>query len=92
MAFKIDVRISANAGRNEVVGWQGGLLKIKVRAPAIEGKANEELLRFLAERLQVHRRDVAIERGETAKTKLIRIDGVEEGVGLERLGAVKAPQ
>ena len=62
MAFKIDVRISANAGRNEIVGWQGGQLKIKVKAPAVEGKANEELLRFLAERLQLHRRAVEIER------------------------------
>jgi hypothetical protein len=91
MAFKIDVRISANAGRNEIVGWQGGRLKIKVRAPAVEGKANEELLRYLAERLQVHRRAVGIERGETAKTKLIWVDGLEEAQGFERLGVPERP-
>jgi len=85
---RIDVRISANAGRNEIVGWQAGRLKIKVRAPAVEGKANEELLRFLAERLDVHRRAVGIERGETAKVKLIRVEGLSEAEVFERLGVI----
>jgi len=33
--FKITVQISANAGRNEIIGWQGERLKIKVKAPAV---------------------------------------------------------
>jgi len=65
-------------------------LKIKVKAPAVEGKANEELLRFLAERLQVHRRSVGIERGETAKAKLIWVEGLDEPEIFERLG-VRGP-
>ena len=47
MGVKFDVQITANAGRNQVIGWHAGRLKIKVKAPAIEGKASEELLRFL---------------------------------------------
>jgi len=86
MPLKIDVRITANAGRNEIVGWQGGRLKIKVKAPAVEGKANEELLRFLAERLQVRRREIGIERGETAKSKVIWVEGIDEAQLGERLG------
>jgi len=85
MALKIDVQITANAGRNEVVGWQAGRLKIKVKAPAVEGKANEELLRFLAGRLGVRRREVGIDRGETAKAKVIWVEGLEEPELLERL-------
>ena len=55
MSFKLPVQISANAGQNQIVGWQGDRLKIKVKAPAVDGRANEELRRFLAERLEIHR-------------------------------------
>ena len=85
MRLKIDVWITANAGRNEVIGWRDGRLKIKVKAPAVEGKANEELLRFLAERLQVRRREIGIERGETAKSKLIWVEGIDQAQFFERL-------
>jgi len=85
MSCKITVQITANASRNEIVGWQGERLKIKVKAPAVEGKANEELLRFLAERLEVHRREIHIERGETSKTKLICIAGMDEAAFHEKL-------
>ena len=86
MALKIDVRITANAGRNQVVGWQGDRLKIKIKAPAVEGKANEELLQFLAERLQVRRREIGIDRGETAKAKVIWVEGIYQAQLSERLG------
>ena len=86
MPLKIDVRITPNASRNEVIGWQGGQLKIKVKAPAVEGKANEELLRFLADQLQIRRREIGMDRGETAKSKVIWIEGVEQAQLFERLG------
>ena len=88
--MKIDVQITANAGRSEVVGWQAGRLKIKVKAPAVEGKANGELLRFLAGRLGVRRREIGIERGETAKAKTIRVEGIDEREALAKLGAEPA--
>ncbi len=63
-----------------------GRLHIKVKAPAVEGKANAELLRFLAERLGVRANPLWIVRGETARKKTIGIDGVEEKAIRERLG------
>ena len=78
MALKLTVQITANASRNEIVGWLGERLKIKVKAPAVEGKANAELLRFLAERLGVRPNALQIVRGETAKTKVLAIEGVDE--------------
>ncbi len=74
----IDVQITANASRSEIVGWLGGRLKIKVKAPAVEGKANAELLRFLAERLEIRANQLRIVRGETARMKTIEIEGVDE--------------
>ena len=85
--MKLDVQISANAPRNEIVGWHGGRLKIKVKAPAVEGKANAELLRFLAETLGVRANALRIVRGETARLKTIEVAGVEEAVR-ERLAMV----
>lgn len=77
MALGLTVQITANASRNEIVGWLGDRLKIKVKAPAVEGKANAELLRFLADRLGVRPNALHILRGETARTKVLSIDGVD---------------
>ena len=88
MPLKFDVRITPNAGRNQLIGWQAGRLKIKVKAPAVEGKANEELLRFLAELLQVRRREIGIDRGETAKSKVIWVEGLDEAQLRQRLESV----
>ena len=68
------------------MGWQGDRLKIKIKAPAVEGKANEEVLQFLAERLQVRRREIGIDRGETAKAKVIWVEGIDQAQLSERLG------
>jgi len=80
------VQISANAPRSEIVGWMGERLKIKIKAPAVEGKANAELLRFLSECLDVRQNCVHILRGDTAKIKLISIDGVEPSQLHEKFG------
>jgi uncharacterized protein len=82
----LDVRISANAPRSEITGWLGSRLKIKVKAPAVEGKANAELLRFLAETLGVRPGQLRIVRGGTAKLKTIAIEDVEDAVLRECLG------
>jgi len=76
--LKITVQITANASRDEIVGWKGDRLKIKVKAPAVGGKANENLLRFLAEKLDIHRRKITIETGEKSKTKVLNIGAIDE--------------
>ena len=72
------VQITPNARRSEIVGWLGGKLKIKIKAPPVDGKANAELVRFLAKKFGVRQNAVRLLRGETAKTKLIEIEGIEE--------------
>lgn len=73
----LTIQTTPNAPRSQIVGWQGDRLKIKVKAPAVEGKANAELVRFLADALGVRPNAIAIVRGETARLKVVRIDGVE---------------
>jgi len=78
----IRVYVIPNANVDKVVGEHGGAIKIKLQAPAIEGKANAALRRFLAKKLSIPQRAIVLERGERSRDKVIRIDGLsEEEVG-----------
>jgi uncharacterized protein (TIGR00251 family) len=70
------IKTIPNAPRSEVIGWLGAALKIKVHAPPVEGRANEVLCEFLADRLDLPRRAVTVLRGDTSRQKILRIDGL----------------
>lgn len=70
------IKAIPNAPRNALVGWLGDALKVKVHAPPVDGRANEELRDFLADTLGIPRRAVTILRGDTSRQKLVRIDGL----------------
>jgi uncharacterized protein (TIGR00251 family) len=74
----LELKTIPNAPRNEIVGWMGPALKVKVHAPALEGRANDELLDFLAAQLGLHRRDVTLLRGDKSRQKLVRLAGLDE--------------
>ena len=74
----IKVRVIPNAKRNEVVGRIGSILRVKVSAPAVEGKANEELCFFLSEFFDVRRSMVYLRKGERGREKTIEICGKTE--------------
>jgi uncharacterized protein len=77
--------IVANAKANQVMGEHGAAIKIKLRAPAVEGKANAALRSFLAEELKVPEQNIALVRGQKSRDKLIRINGLSEGDARRRL-------
>ena len=54
-----------------------GVLKVRVMAPAVEGAANNALIRLLAEEIGVSRRDVRIVAGAASRQKLVVVDGVD---------------
>jgi uncharacterized protein len=74
----IRVHVIPNAKIDKVVGEHGEAIKIKLRAPAVEGKANTGLRRFLAEKLSIPQRAIVLEQGEKSRDKVIRIDGLSE--------------
>jgi uncharacterized protein (TIGR00251 family) len=59
-------------------GGHAGSIKVKLRAPAVEGKANAALVRFLAEEMKLPLRAVVLKSGQRSRDKLIRIDGLNE--------------
>ena len=74
----IKVRVIPNSKRNEVVGRIGSILRVKISAPAVEGKANEQLCRFLAEFFEVKRPMIFLRKGERGREKTIEICGRTE--------------
>ena len=67
-----------NAKVDSVVGEHGAAIKIKLRTPAVEGKANAALRSFLSEELEIPERQVVLEHGHKSREKIIRIDGLSE--------------
>jgi uncharacterized protein len=80
--------IVPNARADQVVGHHGGAIKVKLRAPPVEGKANAALRAFLSERLGIAARDIAIEHGHKSRTKLVRLQGLTEAAIKARLLAM----
>ena len=83
---RLAVRVTPRAGRDRIDGVRDGVLRVRLAAPPVEGRANEALVRFLATVLGVPPRDIRVVRGETAREKLLEIDGLSEAQLWQRLG------
>jgi uncharacterized protein (TIGR00251 family) len=70
------VRVQPRATKDEVAGDMGGSLKIRLRAPAVDDRANEALVEFLAQLLKTPKSAVRILTGERSRAKRIEIRGV----------------
>jgi uncharacterized protein (TIGR00251 family) len=75
-ACTLELKTIPNAPRDELAGWLGGALKVKVHAPALDGRANDALLAFLAEKLGLPRRAVTLVRGDKSPHKVVRLEGL----------------
>ena len=65
------LHVQPNAKRTEIAGLHGGHLKVRVAAPALEGKANELLAGFLADKFDLPGGRVMIRRGTHGRTKTV---------------------
>jgi uncharacterized protein len=81
--LSISVHAQPGAKRTEVAGLHGHALKIRIAAPALEDRANEALIEFVAQRLGVAKRDVTVASGEKIREKRLEIRGAS--VDPERL-------
>ncbi len=72
--MKLHVKATPNARKSEVVGWEDGpafghVLRVRIAAPPVEGKANAALRSFLAAWLGIPKSKVVLEKGETSRIK-----------------------
>ncbi len=86
-ATTLRLRVSPGARRSELVGPHGGAWKIRVAAPPEGGRANEAVLRLLAETLEIPRRNVTLVSGHSARDKVVALDGLDADEAERRLGA-----
>jgi len=73
----LDLRVVPNAGRDALAGKMGEAYKVKVRAPAVDGKANAALIAFLADSLGLKENQIDLVSGAKARTKRIAISGLD---------------
>ena len=71
----VSVRVQPGAKRDAVVGLHGGAVKVALCAPPVDGKANEALIAFVAEKMGLPRARVALVAGAASRSKVLRITG-----------------
>lgn len=77
--MKIALKVTPGARRNEILGWEedypqiGRVLRVKIAAPPVEGKANKEIVAFMAKTLSIPKSSVELLHGSTGRIKLIQV-------------------
>ena len=85
-AVRFEVRAKPRARSSRVTGVREGALVVQLAAPPVDGEANAELVATMAKVLGIPRRDVALVRGESSRTKLLEVTGLGEVEIRARLG------
>ncbi|MEK9166073.1 MAG: DUF167 domain-containing protein [Patescibacteria group bacterium] len=70
---QFNVKVIPNASKNEIAAQDGDFLKVKIKAPAQRGKANRELVKFLAQEFDVKKSAIDIIKGERGREKIVEI-------------------
>ena len=77
--MKIPLKVTPGARKNEILGWEedypqiGRVLRVKIAAPPVEGKANKEIVSFMAKTLGISKSAVELLHGSAGRIKLIQV-------------------
>jgi uncharacterized protein (TIGR00251 family) len=80
------VHVTPRSGRDEVVGWRGAELSVRVTVAPEGGKANSAVCVLIAKALHVPKTSIRVLRGDTARHKLLRIDDVDDAAVRDAFG------
>jgi hypothetical protein len=89
---RLRLRVSPGAGRAAIVGRYGEGWKVRVTAPPEDGRANDAVLRLLAETLAVPRASVTLVSGHTARDKIVELTGVGPALAERRLSSASTDE
>lgn len=84
---KISLRVVPGAAKSELAGLTSGVLRIKIAAPPLKGKANKELISFLSRLLGIPKGALTIIKGHTSRDKVIAIDDLSQDEVTRRLSS-----
>jgi uncharacterized protein (TIGR00251 family) len=85
---RLTLRVQPGARKNALLArMPGGIWKVAVAAPPLEGRANEAVVELVSDLLGVHRRQVTLARGESSRSKVVEVEGLSESEADARLEA-----
>jgi len=82
---RVDLLVQPKASRERVGPVQGGRLKVAVKAPPVDGAANEALVRLLAKTWGVRRGDVELRAGQSGRRKTVLVRGLSASALMEKV-------
>lgn len=87
-SFFISLLIQPNSKKTEIQGLHDNKLKVRIHSPPVDGKANEEVIRFFSKLLKIKKNQIDIVKGHTDKTKLLQISDISEALLIEKITAL----
>jgi uncharacterized protein (TIGR00251 family) len=88
---RLSLKVVPGSSRDEVVGWLGDSLKVKVKAPPEKGRANEAVVALLADRLGVDASSIAVVSGHGSPAKIVAVDGMDDEA-IRKAFSAKSPE
>jgi uncharacterized protein (TIGR00251 family) len=88
MTAVLRLKIAPNAPANAVLGETEGVIRLKIQAPAVDGKANAALVAFLADTLRVPNAAVSLKGGRKSRLKQVEVQGIDGAEACRRLLAL----
>ena len=77
ISARIVLYCQPGAKQTDLVGWHGDTPKVRLKAPPVDGAANQALIAFVAQRCGVPKSAVTLEMGASSRTKRVRVDGLD---------------
>lgn len=74
----LHVVIQPRASKDEMVGLHAGRLKIRLKAPPVDGKANQYLVQYLAQLFKLPKKSIQVTKGQTSRLKTLRIESLTD--------------
>jgi hypothetical protein len=74
---RLVVQVQPHAGKNAIVDFSENVLRVKIAAPPVEGKANQELIKYLSNLLNIRKSNISIDKGLTGRRKMVTISGMD---------------
>jgi uncharacterized protein len=75
---RLSLKVVPGSSRDEIVGWLGDSLKVKVKAPPEKGRANEAVVALLADQLGVDPSSIAVVSGHGSPAKVVAVEGMAD--------------
>jgi len=74
----INVKVLPRSSKNEIVGFEGENLKVRVKSPPVDGLANKDLIKLMAKHLDISKDRIEIISGHTSRLKILRLHGIKQ--------------